>query len=231
MSSLNGFDTLPSGSSPSISPFTLQTPDTDLEALQTLLNLSPLAPETWENTTSTKNFGISRAWLAAAKQTWQTSFSWHKHEARINSFPQFTIPLEDTKIHFAALFSKKKDATPVIFMHGWPGAFLEFLPMLELLRRKYTPETLPFHCVVPSLPGYGLSGGPPLDRDFVIDDAARLMHGVMMGLGFGERGYVAQGGDVGYFLARQMSFAYAECKALHGKCVPNLKPCCAMPFC
>jgi hypothetical protein len=27
-------------------------------------------------------------------------------------------------IHFAALFSKKKDAVPLIMLHGWPGPSL-----------------------------------------------------------------------------------------------------------
>jgi microsomal epoxide hydrolase len=28
---------------------------------------------------------------------------------------------EEFTIHFAALFSEKKDAVPVMLMHGWPG--------------------------------------------------------------------------------------------------------------
>lgn len=230
MSSSSGFDSLPEGASATISPLTLHTSDTALADLQTLLKLSPLAPETWENSDGPsqagQDFGLSRNWLATAKQTWQNDFSWREHEARINSFPNFSVPIPDEgnsnggtssplKIHFAALFSRRKDATPVLFMHGWPGCFLEFLPVLDRLRTKYTADTLPFHAIVPSLPGYGLSDGPPTDRDFTIEAAGRVLHKLMLSLGFGPSGYVAQGGDVGYFLARQMSSAYAECKALH----------------
>lgn len=225
MASPQGFDIIPSGAKGKAEPFQLHVADTDLSDFKTLLKLSPIAPETWENKTSTRDggkyFGITRDWLINAKETWLDKFDWREHEAYINSFPNFKIPIKDgdnepLSIHFAALFSKKKDATPVIFMHGWPGSFLEFLPMLALLKTKYTPETLPFHAIVPSLPGYTLSAGPPTGKDFTAVDAARVLNQLMIDLGFGG-GYVAQGGDVGYILARQMSVAHDECKAFHGE--------------
>lgn len=42
-------------------------------------------------------------------------------EDRINSFPQYTMEVEDLTIHFVGLFSEKKDAVPIILLHGWPG--------------------------------------------------------------------------------------------------------------
>jgi microsomal epoxide hydrolase len=49
-------------------------------------------------------------------------------EAFINSFPQFKTTVTDDdgikhEIHFMALFSEKKDAIPMAFFHGWPGAY------------------------------------------------------------------------------------------------------------
>lgn len=225
MVSFEGFDTIPSGAKGGAEPFQLHVSDTELSNFKTLLKLSPVGPETWENKTSTQDggtyFGITRDWLVNAKETWLEKFDWREQEGYINSFPNFKIPIGDgnsepLNIHFAALFSKKKDATPVIFMHGWPGCHLEFLPMLELLRTKYTAETLPFHAIVPSLPGYSLSSGPPTGQDFTAVDAGRVLNQLMIDLGFGD-GYVAQGGDVGYYLARQMSGVHDECKALHGE--------------
>lgn len=225
MANFNGFDKIPSGAKGKAEAFQLHVPETELADFKTLLRLSPVGPQTWENQTSTReagnNFGITRDWLADTKKTWLEKFDWRAHEARINSFPNFKIAVpngdaEPLSIHFAALFSRKKDATPVIFMHGWPGSFLEFLPMLELLRTKYTADTLPFHAIVPSLAGYGLSSGPPLDQDFTMVDSARAMDQLMAELGFGSA-YIAQGGDVGFFLARLMSDAYDGCKAFHGK--------------
>lgn len=216
------FGTIPQNAPGKPEPFTLRVSDEDLADFRSLLRLSKVGPATWENGRGDGSLGVTRDWLAGAKDAWLGAFDWRAHEAHINSFPNFKLAVQDAEcggeldVHFAALFSARPDATPVIFMHGWPGSFLEFLPILDLLRQRYTPETLPFHAVVPSLPGYTLSSGPPVDRDFTLRDAARVLNQLMVDLGFGG-GYVAQGGDVGYFLARIMSATYDECKALHGE--------------
>lgn len=119
----------------------------------------------------------------------------NKQQAHINSFPHFTTNVEGFNIHFVALFSQKRDAIPLICLHGWPGSFLEWLRVLQLLTSKYSPETLPYHIIVPSLPGYGFSSPPPQDRDFGIAEVAGIMHQLMTGLGFDR--YASQGGDIG----------------------------------
>jgi microsomal epoxide hydrolase len=113
-----------------------------------------------------------------------------------------------------SLFSSRSDAIPILFLHGWPGSFLEFLPILSLLKSKYTPSTLPYHIIVPSSIGYGFSSPPPLDRDFRIEDVARLMNGLMLQLGFGD-GYAVQGGDIGSKIARVIAVKHEACKAIH----------------
>jgi microsomal epoxide hydrolase len=113
-----------------------------------------------------------------------------------------------------ALFSTSPDAIPIILLHGWPGSFLEFLPLMGLLRDKTSPDHLKYHVIVPSLPGYGLSNGQSVSSDFSQDDAARIMDKLMHELGFGK-GYVAQGGDVGSRVARIMAASHESCK---GEC-------------
>lgn len=134
-------------------------------------------------------------------------------EEKANRFPQFTVDIEDIKIHFAALFSEKPDAVPIILIHGWPGSYMEFLPMLQLFSEEFTPSTLPYHLIVPSLPGYVFSSGPPLDRDFTNEDSARILDKLMQGLGFGG-GYIAQGGDIGARVSRLLAVDYASCKGM-----------------
>lgn len=63
---------------------------------------------------------------------------------------------------------------------------------MDRLRNSHTPESLPYHVVVPSLPGYGFSSQPPLDCDFRLEDVARILNRLMVSLGLGT-GYVAQG--------------------------------------
>ncbi|KAL2851048.1 Alpha/Beta hydrolase protein [Aspergillus pseudoustus] len=213
------FGTIPENIPGNPTPFTLHIPDEALNELRQLIKLSPIGPKTWWNQDMTGQFGVSRPWLTEAKETWLSDFNWRKHEEFINSFPNFKIPIADHEagsvdIHFAALFSKKKNAMPIIFLHGYPGSFLEFLPMMQLLTEKYTPETLPYHVIVPSLPDYGLSGGASENVEMTLDQAARIMNQLMVDLGFGS-GYIAQGGDLGSMLTRIISVQYDACKAFH----------------
>ncbi|GJC80900.1 putative epoxide hydrolase [Colletotrichum liriopes] len=198
--------------------FTLRVAEDDITELKTLLKLSKIGPVTFEN--ANDGFGITREWLSDAKDYWLNRFDWRQHEKVVNSFPNFTTTVDDPvhgclSIHFMALFSKKPDAVPIVFLHGWPGSFLEFIPMFKLLISKYDSHNLPYHVIVPSLPGYTLSTGPPLNRDFNNQDSARVINQLMIDLGFGKNGYVVQGGDIGSDLARRMAIHYPECKAIH----------------
>ncbi|KAK4066313.1 uncharacterized protein Triagg1_8145 [Trichoderma aggressivum f. europaeum] len=182
-------------------PFTMHVPEEKLSEFHELLKLSKVGPATWWNRHNDRRFGVSHEWLSQAKEIWLETFDWRQQEARINKFPNFKITVDDPEsgeieMHFLALFSSKMDAIPFIFLHGFPGSVFELLPMMELLLDKYTPATLPYHVIVPSLPNYGLSGSPNKNVEMTLDQAARIMHQLMIDLGFGE-GYVAQGGDLG----------------------------------
>lgn len=69
--------------------------------------------------------------------------SWNfrrEREQHINSFPNFTVPVEDNDgteftIHFVALFSETEDAISLAFFHGWPGVY-------RPLGRYYQQENL-----------------------------------------------------------------------------------------
>ncbi|KAK3360630.1 Alpha/Beta hydrolase protein [Lasiosphaeria hispida] len=220
--SLAGFGSLPAGILGSPSPFTLHVPNQDLRHLHTLIPKANIAIPSWYNTHAyapNGTFGVSRDWLKDAQETWAEEFDWRKHEKHYNSFPNFKINVTTPsdgqlfELHFAALFSKNDTAIPVTFLHGWPGSWLEFVPMLGLLAEKYTPETLPYHIIVPSIPDYGLSSRPREDRELTMEVAAEAMNELMVALGFDA--YVAQGGDVGSFLAQVMCGVHDECKAFH----------------
>lgn len=87
--------------------------------------------------------------------------------------------------------------------------------MLSLIKKHYPdPSTLPYHIIVPSLPGYAFSSSPPVDRDFKAEHMAPVMDSLMQALGLGD-GYIAQGGDLGSFIARQLGVESPSCKAFH----------------
>ncbi|TFB01656.1 Putative epoxide hydrolase [Trichoderma ghanense] len=211
------FADLPISRKSTPAPFTVAIPEQQLVDFHTLLKLSKIGPRAYENELTNGRFGISRDWLVKAKAEWE-NWDWRKYEARINSLPNFTLPITeggDTfNIHFVALFSQKKDAIPLLFLHGWPGNFMEFYSISEILSNRHTPETLPYHIVVPSLPGYAFSSPPPLTRDFRLQNMASVMNTLMVELGFGN-GYAVQGGDIGSKVARVMAATFDSVKAIH----------------
>lgn len=217
------FSNLPNGANEAIKPFTLQTSSETLHDLKTLIKLSKIAVPTFENSSQKDGkYGIDRKWMQRMVEKW-TVFDWSKTEDHLNTFPHFKAAITDDdkteyEIHFMALFSKKADAVPLIFLHGWPGCFLEFIPILQLLKGKYTPESLPYHIIIPSLPGYAFSSGPPLNRDFGIKDVARIFDRLMSMLGF-DAGYIAQGGDIGSNVATLLAANHPSCKAFHVNCI------------
>ena len=67
--------------------------------------------------------------------------------------PQFTIPIDvddfgEMTIHFVHKLSSKANAIPLIFIHGWPGSFLEVQKILPLLTEPKDGEQA-FHVVAP----------------------------------------------------------------------------------
>lgn len=196
----------------SAKPFTLHIPDQDIEDWRQLLTLSKLPPETWEGSHEDGRYGITRKWLAETKDYWLNTYSWRSEEKRINSFPNYRMQVNGVDLHFVALFSEKPDAVPIQFLHGWPGSFIEFLPMLEVIKAQYTPKDLPYHIIVPSLPGYPLSPRPT-DKEWTVENSSAVLNQLMLNLGFPK--YLAQGGDVGSFNARISAQNHDACVGIH----------------
>lgn len=198
-------------------PFTLHIPDEDYTQLQALLQVSRTGPETWDNQHQDGRYGISHQWLTSTTHYWSAEFDWRAQESRINSFSNFKILVQDEAgdidLHFVGMFSQIDDAVPIVLIHGWPGSFLEFMPLLDLVRKKYGPSELPYHLIVPSLPGYALSSGPGQAQAYTSQDAARVINKAVTSLGFDR--YVVQGGDVGSLIASTLATNYASVAAIH----------------
>jgi pimeloyl-ACP methyl ester carboxylesterase len=105
---------------------------------------------------------------------------------------------------------------PLLLTHGWPGSFVEFLDVIEPLRDPAAHGGDPadaFHVVVACLPGFGFSG-PTTEPGWHPGRIARAWAQLMDTLGY--RRYVAQGGDWGAFVTREVGIADPEhCAALH----------------
>ena len=92
---------------------------------------------------------------------WQEGFDWRKTEETLNAFPQFKTPIEvegfDTyDIHFVHQQSSNSNAIPLLFLHGWPGSFIEVTKILpDLVKGDVHSPT--FHIIAPSLVDFGYS--------------------------------------------------------------------------
>lgn len=219
-----------------IKPFQLSHTQQEVDDMKTLIRLSPLGPDTFENSSvHSESMGISMESMKAIKSAW-LEYDFLSRQAELNDeLPQYMAKVDDTDpktgkkhtfdIHFVGKMSEKEDAIPLILLHGWPGMGLfELTPMIRALEKAGAP---PLHLIImrcaffsphgadinvrlSSLPGYMYSSPPPLDADFSIEGMARVAHGLMIGLGFTE--YAAQGGDLGAFISRLLACRYDECK-------------------
>ncbi|BCJ76507.1 microsomal epoxide hydrolase [Catellatospora sp. IY07-71] len=167
-----------------IQPFRIDIPQADLDDLR-----DRLARTRWPNEVADAgwHYGFPLARLRELAERWRTGYDWREHEARLNELPHFTTEIEGQRIHFVHVRSDDPDALALVLTHGWPGSFLEFLDVIEPLRRD-------FHLVIPSIPGYGFSG-PTHEGGWDIVRVARAWAELMRRLGY-ER-YGAQGGDFG----------------------------------
>ncbi|KAF7196640.1 putative epoxide hydrolase [Pseudocercospora fuligena] len=147
---------------------------------------------------------------------WRTKFDWGAHEKKLNELPNFEVQVNIDKhgpvdMHFVHQKSDVPGAIPLLFVHGWPGSFLEVTKMLPLLKGGDGKPA--FHVVAPSLPNYGFSG-PALKRGFNVARYAEACHKVMLALGYNE--YVTQGGDWGFLITRALGHLYPKnVKASH----------------
>jgi microsomal epoxide hydrolase len=80
MTSPKPFSAVPTGAQQQPTPFELHIEEEKLQQLKTLLKLSPIAKETYENKQdegSHGQLGVSRKWIVDAKKEWENVFDWY----------------------------------------------------------------------------------------------------------------------------------------------------------
>ncbi|KHK92748.1 hypothetical protein LK12_07460 [Novosphingobium malaysiense] len=130
---------------------------------------------------------------------WRDRFDWPAFEQAIRSRQQVLVPTSGNPIHAMMRSSAHYRAVPLLLLHGWPSAFLEFAGVADRLAEP--GDGMPaFHVVVPSLPGYGFS---PFAPGLSPRRIATLMLEMMRALGH-ER-FLVQGGNWGSSIATEMA--------------------------
>jgi epoxide hydrolase len=183
-----------------IGPFKLHVPDSVLADLE-----RRLAETKWPDSLP----GTDWEYGADVKQVrdlaayWQKQYNWRAQEAWINQFDQNTTEIDGQQIHFIHQRSPRPDAIPLMLIHGWPGSIVEFLGLIQRLTNPKEPDMPAFHVVIPSLPGFALSG-PTTARGWGPRRMAKAFVVLMDRLGYAR--YGIQGGDWGSVIAQDMAY-------------------------
>ncbi|KAL8881090.1 MAG: hypothetical protein Q9198_001634 [Flavoplaca austrocitrina] len=161
-------------------------------------------------------YGIDLEVLKSLRENWLNTFDWEKEQASLNSFEHFTATIEGLTIHFVHKTSNDPDAIPLLLTHGWPGSFLEFLPVIDPLTSTEKPVS--FHVVVPSLPGVAFSTSPP--GNWTLADSARVFNTLMTEV-LGYKTFSVHGTSIGGFLTYTLYDQFnTTVRAIHCPVVP-----------
>ena len=177
-----------------IRPLTGKIPQEDLDDLRARI-LATRWPE--KETVDDRSQGPSLASMQALARYWVEEYDWSKCEERLDALPHFITEIDGLDIHFIHVRSEHEDALPLIVTHGWPGSIVEQLKIIDPLTNPTAhggDASDAFDVVIPSIPGYGLSG-KPTTTGWGPDHIARAWAVLMERLGYDR--YVASGGDWG----------------------------------
>ncbi|KAJ7259015.1 Alpha/Beta hydrolase protein [Mycena rebaudengoi] len=151
--------------------------------------------------------------------------NWKPCQAKLNQLEHFTAVIEGQTVHFVHEKSKAVDAIPVMLLHGWPGSFQEFLPVIEPLTQpsiSATRKTVSFNVVVPSLPGFVFSSAPP--ENWTVDDTARIFNTLMTEV-LGYSTYAVHGTDWGSSVVYSLYSSFnTTVRAAHFAFLPFFPP-------
>lgn len=187
-------------STSAVEPFDLHLPQSEIDDLNRRLATARL-PEAETVAGQTPAPGPGR-WSQGVPLTdlvdlvdyWRTDYSWRNLETRLNEIGQFRTVIDGLGIHFLHRRSSRTDATPLVLTHGWPGSIAEYVDVIDELAEPTGPEAPAFHCVVPSLPGFGFSDKPG-STGWSTEKIAETWVTLMSRLGYDR--FAAFGGDWG----------------------------------
>jgi microsomal epoxide hydrolase len=156
-------------------------------------------------------YGTDLAYLESLVAYWRAGYDWRRHEAALNAFRHFTVPLGGIDLHFIHEPGVGSRPLPLLLSHGWPGSVWEFhevIPMLTDPARFGGDPADAFTVVAPSLPGYAFSFRPHQPR-FGIAAIAGVFAALMTDV-LGYRRFGAQGGDWGAFITACLAATYPD---------------------
>ena len=149
------------------------------------------------------SLGADLDYLRELVAYWADGFDWPAQEAALSRHPRFHVPLGDRRIHVVHARAAVPGALPLVLTHGWPDSFWRYSKVIPLLIDPPDPADA-FDVVVPDMPGFGYSDGPPLD----VVGVAGLWAQLMTALGYERFG--AAGGDIGSGVSRFLALDHPD---------------------
>jgi hypothetical protein len=143
----------------SITPFRIDVPEDKIARVKQKLAFSDFPSEVTDVEPWSR--GPPLADIKRLAHYWEHDFDWRKAEAKLNELPQYTVGVEieghgTHQVHFVHQPSTVNNAIPLLFIHGWPGSFVEVTKLLPQLVEG--GDSYPaFHVVAPSLIDFGFS--------------------------------------------------------------------------
>ena len=166
-----------------VHPFQVEIPGEALDDLR-----RRIAATRWpsKELVQDRSQGVQLATIQELARYWSTDYDFGRVEARLNALPQFVTEIDGVDVHFIHVRSEHENALPLIMTHGWPGSVIEMIdsvgPLTDPTAHGGSAEDA-FHLVLPSLPGYGLSG-EPVEIGWDLGRTARAWAELMRRLGY-----------------------------------------------
>jgi pimeloyl-ACP methyl ester carboxylesterase len=156
--------------------------------------------------------GIPLSEMEEITRYWLSEFNWSAQEHEMNRLPHFRALCSDLRLHYIHTRSSRFEPIPLLLLHGWPGSFVEMLPLVPHLAES-------FDLIIPSLPGFGLSDAP-VSTGTSNERIATLLAELMTLLGY-ER-FAVHGGDVGAGIATWLARRFpARIHSIHLNYIPG----------
>lgn len=187
--------------------FRVAIPDVELDDLR-----ERLARTRWPDRETVADWsqGVRLDSARSLVARWEREYDWRRFESALNAYPQFLTTIDGLDIHFLHVRSKNPGALPLLLTHGWPSTVADFLGLIGPLTDPAAfggDVADSFDVVIPSLPGFGLSG-KPTEAGWNASRIALAWAELMRRLGYAR--WAAHGGDWGAVVTTELGAMQPE---------------------
>jgi pimeloyl-ACP methyl ester carboxylesterase len=152
--------------------------------------------------------GTDPAYLRDLAGYWMDGYDWRRHEAALNTLPQYIARVADAHLHFVHVKGSGARSTPLLLLHGWPDSFYRYHRVIPMFANaagagadREDGFDGGFDVVVPSLPGFPFTGPLALAPHQPTRRSAELIWRLMTEV-LGYQRFAIAGGDGGSVMAQ-----------------------------